>query len=82
MLKTKFKGILNIQKKEKKIFVVLNVRDMSSMVRKEFCLLVVIFVYIKNVQELPRLNTKILETIRSNLGTAKLVKPTGFLFMA
>ena len=60
---------------------VLNVIGMFRIVRKEFYVLVVIFGYIKDVQELPRPNTKILETIRRNLGIADLVKPTCFLFM-
>ena len=61
---------------------VLNVTGMSSMTRKEIFVLVVVFGYIKNVQELPKLNTKILETIRKNLCTADLLKPTWFLFTA
>ena len=71
------KRILKIQRKEKQnLFanfalttLVLNVTGMLSMVRKEFYVLIVIFEYIKNVQELPRLNTKILETIQRNLRT-------------
>ena len=61
---------------------VLNVTGMSSMTRKELYVLVVIFECIKNVQELPRLNTEILETIRRNLCTADILKPTCFLFTA
>ena len=53
---------------------------MLSMVRKRFYVLVEIFGYIKDVHELPWLNTKILETIRRNLGIAELLKPTCFLF--
>ena len=41
----------------------------------------VIFGSIKSMQELPRFNTKILETIRRNLGTTDLVKQTSFLFI-
>ena len=40
-----------------------------------------IFGSIKSMQELPRFNTKILETIRRNLGTTDLVKQTSFLFI-
>ena len=53
---------------------VLNVIGMFRIVRKEFYVLVVIFGYIKDVQELPRLNTKILETIRRKHGIADPVK--------
>ena len=60
---------------------VLNVTGMPSMVRKESHVLVVIFRYMTNMQELPRLNTKTLERIRRNLATADLAKSTCFLFM-
>ena len=83
------KNSQNIKKEKQNLFAnfaltapVLNVIGMLSMVRKGFYVLVVIFRYIKDVQKLLRLNTKILETIRRNLGIADLVKPTCFLFMA
>ena len=83
------KNSQNTKKEKQNLFAnfalttpVLNVIGMLSMVRKGFDVLVVIFGYIKDVQKLPRLNTKILETIRRNLGIADLVKPTCFLFMA
>ena len=83
------KEFSNTKKEKQNLFAnfalttpVLNVIGMLSMVRKGFYVLVVIFGYIKDVQELLRLNTKILETIRRKLGIADLVKPTCFLFMA
>ena len=84
MYETKSKRLLKIQKrKNKNLFTnfalpapVLTVTGMPSMVRKEFYVMVVIFGYTKIVQELPRLYTKIFETIGRNLGTAELVKPT------
>ena len=55
---------------------VLTVTCMSSMVRKEFYVMFVIYGYTRNVQKLPRLSAKILETVGRNLGTTDLVKPT------
>ena len=62
--------------------LVLNVTGMPSMVRKDSHVLVVIFRYMTNMQELPRLNIKAMETTRRNLAIADLVKSTCFLFMA
>ena len=82
------KNSQNTKKEQQKLFAkfvlatpVLNVVGMLSMVRKGFYVLVVIFGYIKDMHELPRLNTKIMETIRK-LSIADLVKPTCFLIMA
>ena len=83
------KNSQNTKKEKQNLFtnfelttLVLNVIGMLNMARKGFYVLVVIFGYIKNVQELSRMNTKILEVIRRNLGTADLVKSSCFLFMA